>query len=143
MKRALALLPLALLAVLPTQLFAAPAELTARLTCQRAPGPGRILCEFSTQAHTGKLVWSDALVLHAPSFVRPLRSRLVAQLDPSGAASASAKLALIATEAGEGKLELLARAVVCREGPSGEWCDPEVLPVTALVTVGPAAAPAP
>ncbi|MES1176077.1 MAG: hypothetical protein ABUL62_17275 [Myxococcales bacterium] len=116
---------------------AAQPALTAELTCQRAAGPGRLLCELSTQARTGKLVWSDALVVRAPEFARPLRSRFVAQLDSSGVPRASAKLALVANAAGRGKLELLARGVVCSEGPGGEWCGPEVAPVTALIEVDP------
>jgi hypothetical protein len=117
--------------------------LTAQLTCQRVAGPGRVLCELSTQARSGKLVWSDAIVLRAPGFARPLRSRFVVQLDSSGAPRASAKLALVAGTSGQGKLELLARAVVCSEGASGEWCKAEVLPVTALVEVGPPGPPSP
>jgi len=51
--------------------------------------------------------------------------------------SASAKLALVATELGTGELKLRVRAVVCHEGPSGEWCGPESAEVSALVAVGP------
>ncbi len=112
---------LVLLATLTANAAAADSPvLAAELECQRASRPGRILCELSTRAQSGKLVWSDALVVRAPEFARPLRSRFVAQLDPSGAASASAKLALVAASAGQGKLELLARAVVCRAGSGRE-----------------------
>ena len=140
MKKALCLL-LSLAAITPQSAGVSAAEpaLTAQLTCQHTAGPGRIVCELDTQARAGRLVWCDALVVRAPAFARPLRSRFVAQLDSSGAASASAKLALVAAEAGQGKLQLLARGVVCREGASGEWCSPEVLPVTALIEVDPAA----
>ena len=115
------------------------AALTAQLVCQRAAAPGRILCELTTRARSGKLVWSDALVVSAPVFARPLRSRSVAELDASGAPRASSKLALVALSTGEGTLEVLARAVVCREGTNGEWCSPEVLPLTAPIVVGPVA----
>lgn len=88
-------------------------------------GPGRILCELTTHAAQGKLVWSDALVVRAPAFARPLRSRLVAQFaTPAASGGAWAKLALVATESGAGKLELLARGVICHDGPAGEWCAP-------------------
>ncbi|MEO6602226.1 MAG: hypothetical protein ABIQ16_20260 [Polyangiaceae bacterium] len=144
MKRALLpLLSLVASTSLATGVSAAEPALTAQLACQRTAGPGRIVCELNTEARAGKLVWSDALVVRAPAFARPLRSRLVAQLDSSGAPSASAKLALVASEAGRGELELLARGVVCREGVSGEWCAPEVVPVTVLVEVGPAVSPGP
>ncbi len=134
---------LALIASAPLGVSAAERTpiLTAQLSCQRATGPGRILCELDTQARSGKLVWSDALVVRAPGFARPLRSRFVAKLDSSGAPRASAKLALVASATGQGKLELLARGVVCNVGASGEWCGPEAVPVTALIEVGPASLP--
>ena len=140
MKSTLRSLSLALLLTVAVSASAAGAEpaLTAELRCQHGAGPGRILCELTTRARAGQLVWSDALVLRAPPFARPLRSRFVAPLDASGAPSASAKLALVALGVGEGRLELLARAVVCRDAPNGRWCAPETLPVTAQVLVGPA-----
>jgi hypothetical protein len=143
MRASLRPLLIALGATFAVGVSAAEPMLTAQLTCQRAAGPGRLLCELNTRARSGKLVWSDALVVRAPDFARPLRSRFVAQLDSSGAQGASAKLALVAGAAGQGKLELLARGVVCNEGANGEWCAPEVLPVSALIEVGPALAPSP
>ena len=111
----------------------------ASLSCQPAVGPGRILCELTTRATRGKLVWSDALVVRAPAFARPLRSRFVAQLGaPAASGGAWAKLALVATNPGEGKLELLARGVICQDGSAGEWCAPVLAPITVDVRVGPA-----
>ena len=113
------------------------APFQASLSCQPAAGPGRILCELTTRAVEGKLVWSDALVVRAPAFVRPLRSRFAARLrEAEGSGGAWAKLALVASEAGEGKLELLARGVICHEGPAGEWCAPVQAPVTVEIHVG-------
>jgi hypothetical protein len=110
----------------------------ASLSCQPAAGPGRVLCELRAHATEGKLVWSDALVVRAPAFARPLRSRFVAQVDSSSAAlGASARLALVASAPGEGKLELLARGVICLEGPNGEWCAPVQAPVTVEIRVPP------
>ena len=118
--------------------------LQASLTCQSTAGPGRILCELSTHATSGRLVWSDALVVHAPAFARPLRSRVVAQLGtPAVVGGAWAKLALVASEAGEGKLEVLARGVVCRDGPNGQWCLPVRAPVSVELRVNSASAAAP
>ncbi|HET7542929.1 MAG TPA: hypothetical protein VFK05_23815 [Polyangiaceae bacterium] len=112
----------------------------ATLSCQPALGPGRILCELSARARRGKLVWSDALVVRAPAFARPLRSRLVAQLDSSAAASGAwARLALVASAPGEGKLELLARGVICHDAATGEWCAPVQAPVTVDIRVPPSA----
>jgi len=116
----------------------------ASLSCQAAAGPGRILCELSTRAAEGKLVWSDALVVRAPAFARPLRSRVVARLrDAEDSGGAWAKLALVASEAGEGQLELLARGVICHDRPGGEWCAPVRTRVTVELRVGSANAKQP
>jgi hypothetical protein len=111
--------------------------LEARLSCQRAPSPGRVLCELTTKPSAGKLVWSDALVLRAPGFARPLRSRFVAQLGAGSEPGAAwAKLALVASAPGQGQLELLARGVVCPDPGAGELCRAVSVPVSALVEVG-------
>jgi len=117
---------------------AAP-SLSARVTCAPAKTPGRILCDLAIAAPSGKLVWVDVLVVKAPPFARPLRSRVVAQLGALG--TASAKLALVASELGKGELELRVRGVLCHEGPNGEWCGPEVAPISGVVEVGQAAPP--
>src|SRR3954469_11028359 len=130
MKIASGLLGLALGLSFAPGLSAENLPFQASLSCQPAVGPGRILCELTTRATRGKLVWSDALVVRAPAFARPLRSRLVAQVGaPAASGGAWAKFALVASEAGQGKLELLARGVVCHDGPAGEWCAPVLAPV--------------
>ena len=138
MKAAPCLFAVALGLFLPTaRLQADDSPFQASLSCQPAAGPGRILCELKAHATHGKLVWSDALVVRAPAFARPLRSRFVAQLGvPAASGGAWAKLALVASEAGAGKLELLARGVICQEGPAGEWCEPVLAPVTVELSVG-------
>jgi hypothetical protein len=111
--------------------------LQARLSCQRASGPGRVLCELTSKPSAGKLVWSDALVVRAPGFARPLRSRFVAQLGAGSEPGAAwAKLALVASGPGQGQLELLARGVVCPEPGAGELCKAVAVPVSTLVQVG-------
>ena len=129
--------------LLASRVQAEESPFQASLSCQPAAGPGRLLCELTTRATQGKLVWSDALVVRAPAFARPLRSRLVAQWGASALGGAWAKLALVASEAGEGKLELLARGVICDESPAGEACVPVLAPVTVDIRVGPANAKAP
>jgi hypothetical protein len=119
---------------------AEPPALDARLECARLAAPGRVVCELTTEARVGKLVWSDALVVSAPAFARPLRSRVVAPLTP-GTGEARTKLALVATQLGTGTLALLARGVICREGPAGESCQSESTPVSSVIEVG--AQPAP
>jgi hypothetical protein len=127
---------------------AVASSLSAQVICPPAASPGRIVCGLSARAASGKLVWADALVVRAPAFARPLRSRVVAELSADHPNLASAKLALVATELGQGELELRVRAVVCREGPNGEACAPEVAVAVGAVSVGsppqpPAPAPAP
>ncbi|MEI9940543.1 MAG: hypothetical protein WDO69_25290 [Pseudomonadota bacterium] len=122
---------------LASRLQADDSPFQASLSCEPAAGPGRILCELTTRATQGKLVWSDALVVRAPAFARPLRSRFVAQLGTSAASGGAwAKLALVASEAGAGKLELLARGVICHDSAAGEWCAPVLAPVTVDLRVG-------
>jgi hypothetical protein len=131
-----------LLGIAPSARAEDPA-LSAQVGCAPVASPGRILCDVTANASLGKLVWVDALVVQAPPFARPLRSRVVAQVEAASTpATASAKLALVASELGTGELALSVRAVVCQEGPSGEWCGPEIVRVSAPVVVGQAPAPA-
>jgi hypothetical protein len=117
-------------------------RLRVRVECTPAAGPGRILCQLNASTASGKLVWVDALVVQAPPFARPLRSRIVAQVGTDPVTTASAKLALVASEQGQGELALRVRAVVCQEEPSGEACVPEQVLASAKITVAPAS-PAP
>jgi len=109
--------------------------LVATLQCAPAAGPGRIVCELTAHSRVGKLVWSDALVVGAPAFARPLRARVVATDNPASG-TASAKLALVAVSSGSGVLEVAARAVICRESAAGSRCTPEWVRVRAAVEVG-------
>jgi hypothetical protein len=81
----------------------------------------------------GKMRWGDVIVLSAPSFAPPLRTRISAgdasQSDESGAEFA---LALAATGDGSGDLRVLARAVVCGE----VGCRPVRAEAKASVLVG-------
>src|SRR4051812_7302957 len=136
MKSSSCLSALALGLSLAARVQAEDSPLQASLSCQPAAGPGRIVCELTTRASAGKLVWSDALVVRAPAFARPLRSRFAAQLGSSAAAGGAwAKLALVASEGGVGKLELLARGVICQEGPAGQWCAAVRTPVVVELRV--------
>lgn len=116
--------------------------LYAQARCARAAGPGRVLCTVSAKPKSGRLVWSDVLVVHAPGFAPPLRSRVVAVVGVSPEAAA-ATLALVATQPGQGTLELLVRGVICSEAGAGERCKAVAQPVSALVEVGPPATPVP
>src|SRR5262245_24427560 len=88
----------------------------ARLSCRREASPGRVLCELEVEVTEGRLVWGDALVVSAPDFALPLRSRVG---DKSATARAPRRvrlpLALAATKTGRGELKVRARAVACVE----------------------------
>ncbi|MEO8902472.1 MAG: hypothetical protein ABI488_10830 [Polyangiaceae bacterium] len=112
--------------------------------CGRAPGPGRVLCEVSAKPESGRLVWSDVLVVHAPEFARPLRSRVVLELGANPQAAA-ATLALVASQAGQGKLDILVRGVICSADQAGaaQRCKAVAQPVSAVLEVGAAVSKAP
>jgi len=104
----------------------APA-LAAVLTCDPITGPGRVLCSVEVRGlRTARMAWADALVVAAPEFARPLRSRVAApRLEPSSK-SARIALALVATGEGRGTLRVRARAVLCQPRAGGELCWSEV-----------------
>jgi hypothetical protein len=128
---------LASLAHAAPQAAAPPPELSARLTCQRRPTPGRVLCEAELELSSGVLRWADVLVIAAPDFARPLRARV----GPSALVMRTERrqrlqLALAATDVGEGALVVRARAVACPEAERGD-CRPQVREIEANVSVGP------
>jgi hypothetical protein len=112
---------------------AAEPGLVAEAKCDPVPGPGKILCTVRERPTGGRLSWGDVIVVAAPPFAPPLRTRVGAsdatRNDPDGADFA---LALAATGDGTGELCVLARAVVC--GPAG--CRPVRAEARAKVTVG-------
>lgn len=104
--------------------------------CERALVPGRVLCEVSARASSGRLVWSDVLVVRAPAFARPLRSRVLAVLGASPEI-ATAKLAFVAAEVGEGRVLLLLRGVICNDANAAAACQAVTQPLSAALQVGP------
>jgi len=94
---------------------AGSAEIDAALSCEAAPAPGRVRCDLTVRARAGTLLdWADALVVAAPSFARPLRSRVAPRERRSGVPSVDLPFALVAAGTGRGELRVRARAVVCR-----------------------------
>jgi len=95
--------------------FAAPAsaapEPVTDLRCRAEPSPGRVLCELEITSERGRLAWADALVVATPPFARPLRSRVAGREVTER--RREVPLAFVATAAGEGEIEVEARAVVC------------------------------
>jgi hypothetical protein len=81
----------------------------------------------------GALRWSDAIVLAAPPFAPPLRTRVaVGDAKRNDAEGADFSLALAATGDGVGEVKVLARATVCGDG----GCRPVQAEGVAKVVVG-------
>jgi hypothetical protein len=105
----------------------------AAAKCDPIPGPGKIHCTVRERAIGGKFSWGDVIVLSAPPFAPPLRTRVAAgDASRSDAEGADFELALAATGDGSGELRVRARAVVCGEA----GCRPVRADVSARVTVG-------
>jgi hypothetical protein len=112
-------------------------ELSARLVCPRRPTPGRVVCEAELEVKAGVLAWGDVLVLEAPAFASPLRSRVGPNaLFMKSEQRQRLQLALAATSPGSGLLRIRARAVVCG-GVSLDDCRPAAREAEAVVHVGP------
>jgi hypothetical protein len=116
---------------------AASLELGARLVCPRRPGPGRVVCEAELEVEAGVLAWADVLVLEAPAFAPPLRSRVgPSALHMKSEQRQRLQLALAATAPGSGTLRARARAVVCPDATL-RGCQPVAREVQARVEIGP------
>jgi hypothetical protein len=107
--------------------------LHAEASCDALPGPGKVLCVVKERPVAGKLRWGDVIVLSAPAFAPPLRTRVAAgDATRSDVEGADFSLALAATGEGLGTLRVLGRGVVCGEG----GCRPCQAEATARVVVG-------
>jgi hypothetical protein len=92
--------------------------LSTRLSCEPAPAPGRVRCALSLEVTPDlRFSWVDALVVAAPAFARPLRSRVPQRKLTGKESKADVLLALLASRTGRGTLTVRARAVVCSRDP--------------------------
>jgi hypothetical protein len=108
-------------------------SLTTEVACDPLPGPGKVQCLVRVRPVGGALRWSDAIVLSAPSFAPPLRTRVAAgDARRNDGEGADFLLALAATADGVGELKVRARAAVCGDG----GCRPVQAEGVAQVTVG-------
>jgi hypothetical protein len=124
---------LALVAVAGSGGAAGEPALAAEVRCDPIPGPGKVICTVRERPVGGKFSWGDVIVLAAPPFAPPLRTRVAAgDATHSDAEGADFGLALAATADGAGELRVLARAVVCGE----VGCRPVRAEATAKVVVG-------
>jgi hypothetical protein len=108
-------------------------SLVTEMNCDPLPGPGKVQCVVRVRPVGGALRWSDAIVLAAPPFAPPLRTRVAAgDAKRNDAEGADFSLALAATGDGVGELKVLARATVCGVG----GCRPVQAEGVAKVVVG-------
>jgi hypothetical protein len=133
----------ALLFLLFAPLLAGAADAAARaievtLTCERKPAKGRVICDVEIETATGRIAWADVVVVEAPAFAPPLRSR-VAMADARSRAERRVRIpvAFVATAQGRGSVGVRGRAVVC-SGPGGdhESCGPTSKEARAELVVG-------
>jgi hypothetical protein len=129
---------LALVSMASSSATAQGTNAKVELRCHPEAAPGRVICELVCDAApTARLAWLDALVTHAPDFVKPLRARVSA---PRALEAASGErklsLALVATRGGIGELGVTARLVLCLGHGRDERCFVERHPVVATVRVG-------
>ncbi|RYZ06528.1 MAG: hypothetical protein EOO73_16280 [Myxococcales bacterium] len=128
----------AVVAVAASASAAEPAPVQVELSCRPEAAPGRVLCELSYRAAVGRrLAWADALVLRAPEFARPLRSRVTPERS-RGAEPGERKvsLAFVALVSGVGQVTVRARSVICHGQGEQESCRPHSQNLTAELRVG-------
>lgn len=116
------------------------AALEGTFSCPQRETAGRVVCDLDLSKRSGAstLVWVDALVLKAPPFVRPLRSRVTASVARGGAQALNLPVAFVAQELGRAEITVRARAVVCRQTePAPSGCRALQADFTTSVRVGP------
>jgi hypothetical protein len=117
--------------------IAGPPPLEATVACERRPDRGRVVCELEAEVREGRLAWADALVVEAPEFAHPLKSRV----GPRDAQTRSPRrvrlpIAFFAERTGHGQVSVRARAVVCA-GSGDEECTAASRVARAALVVGP------
>jgi len=106
---------------------------SARLECESAPRPGRVICTATgTSGEPWKLRWADALVVMAPEFAAPLRARVLASERDDH--SAVVRIAFVASRSGEGEVAVRVRAVACAD-PERRRCSAVEREATAVLRV--------
>lgn len=106
--------------------------------CERKAAKGRVTCEVELEVATGRVAWADVVVVSAPAFAPPLRSR-VGMGDARARTERRVRIpvAFIATGTGRGAVVLRARAAVCEASAGGsETCRPGTGEARAELVVG-------
>lgn len=111
-------------------------EVTA--TCEHKAAKGRVICDVEIEAGSGRVVWADVIVVEAPAFAPPLRSR-VAAADARARTERRVRIpvAFVAIAQGRGSVTVRGRAVVCGSAGSGPAsCGPVSKEAKAELVVG-------
>lgn len=127
----------AFLALGPTAADVVP-RLDVAASCERKASKGRVLCDVEFEIQEGRIAWADVVVVRAPPFARPLRSR-VGVLDARSRTERRVHIpvAFVARDQGIGTVAFRGRAVVCSAGASHESCSPVAHEVAVELKVGP------
>ncbi len=108
--------------------------MSATMTCERVPAPGRVPCEVEARVGDGETIsWGDVVLLQLP----PLASALRGRIGPRDASVREPRLwrwpfAVVARSKGGGDVQGRVRLVVCRGGA----CAPRTADLTARLDVG-------
>ncbi|HEX7671867.1 MAG TPA: hypothetical protein VF395_19870 [Polyangiaceae bacterium] len=93
-------------------------EVTA--TCEHKATKGRVICDVEIEAGRGRVAWADVVVVEAPAFAPPLRSRVaVADARARTPSRVRIPVAFVATAQGRGTVTVRGRAVVCGNAVGG------------------------
>jgi hypothetical protein len=112
-------------------------RLDVAASCERKATKGRVLCDVEFEVPEGRIAWADVLVVQAPQFAKPLRSR-VGVLDARSRTDRRIHIpvAFIARDQGRGTVAFRGRAVVCSPTSARETCAPATHDVSVELKVG-------
>lgn len=112
-------------------------RLDVAASCERKATKGRVLCDVEFEIPDGRIAWADVVVVDAPPFAKPLRSR-VGVLDARSRTDRRIHIpvAFIARDQGRGTVAFRGRAVVCASAGSRETCAPATHDVAVELKVG-------
>jgi hypothetical protein len=125
-----------LLAAMPAAGPGVP-HLDVSASCERKATKGRVLCDVEFEVPEGRIAWADVVVVQAPQFAKPLRSR-VGVLDARSRTDRRIHIpvAFIARDQGRGTVAFRGRAVVCSSASARETCLPATHEATVELKVG-------
>jgi hypothetical protein len=128
---------LTLLAALPAADPGGTPRLDVSASCERKATKGRVLCDVEFEVPDGRIAWADVVVVQAPQFAKPLRSR-VGVVDARSRTDRRIHIpvAFIAKDQGRGTVAFKGRAVVCSPASTRETCSPATHDVTVELRVG-------